>query len=229
MRIWPAGRTISLEVEPVSHVIERLSIALHAVARLSLAVQHVFQRPGHRSWHRQHPGLCGRQGHRCQRALHRGHQQEHRRGGSRGQGGQGDAGPHARQHRGHQAHEGRRHRRLQSHREDAELLHPEGAQPQDAGASAHRHRRAFRDYAGGKARGRGLGLPRQGQRGLSRRAGHGGGHRRRAAHHRALAATWWWTSAAAPRTSPSSRSPASSTRAPCAWPATRWTRPLPII
>jgi rod shape-determining protein MreB len=32
-------------------------------------------------------------------------------------------------------------------------FHPEGAQPQDAGASAHRDRRAFRDYAGGEARG----------------------------------------------------------------------------
>ena len=93
------------------------------------------------------------QGHRGQRALHRGHQQEHRRSRGRGQRSQRDAGPHARQHRGHQAHERRRHRRLQSHREDAQLLHPEGAQPQDAGASAHRDRRAFGDHAGGKARG----------------------------------------------------------------------------
>ncbi len=38
----------------------------------------------------------------------------------------------------------------------------EGAQPQDDGASAHRDRRAERDYAGGKARGHGLGLPGQG-------------------------------------------------------------------
>jgi rod shape-determining protein MreB and related proteins len=39
------------------------------------------------------------------------------------------------------------------------------------------------------------------------------------------AATWWSTSAAAPPTSRSFRSAASSIRAPCAWPATRWTRP----
>ena len=125
------------------------------------------------------------QGHRGQRAFHRGHQQEHRRSRGGGQRSQGDAGPHARQHRRHQAHEGRRHRRLQGHREDAELLHPEGAQPQDAGASAHRHRRAFGDHAGGKARGHGLGLSRQGERSAPGRAGDGGRHRRGPADHRA--------------------------------------------
>ncbi len=114
------------------------------------------------------------------------HQQEHRRSGSGRQGSQGDAGPHARQHRGHQAHEGRRHRRLQSHREDAELLHSEGAQPQDAGASAHCDRRSERNHAGGKARRDGFGLSRQGERSASGGAGHGGGHRRRSADHRAF-------------------------------------------
>ena len=46
------------------------------------------------------------------------------------------------QHRRHQADEGRRHRRLRGHREDADLLHQEGAQPQRLGPAAHRHRRA---------------------------------------------------------------------------------------
>ena len=156
-----------------------------ALRQHALAVQHVLQRSCHRPGHGQHAGVRARQRHRGQRALHRRHQQEHRRSGSRGQRGQGDAGPHARQHRRHQADEGRRHRRLQGHREDAELLHPEGAQPQDAGASAHRHRRAFGDHAGGKARGHGLGLSRQGQRSAPGRAGHGGRDRRGAAHHRA--------------------------------------------
>ena len=103
-----------------------------------------------------------------------------------GQRSQGDAGPHARQHRGHPPHEGRRHRRLQSHRAHAELLHPEGARAQDAGASAHHHRRAQRNHAGGKARGHRFGLSRQGQRSVSGGAGHGGGHRRGSADHRTL-------------------------------------------
>src|SRR5215831_15510157 len=67
------------------------------------------------------------------------------------------------EHRGHQADEGWRDRRLQGHGKNAQLFHPEGAQPQDAGASAHRNRRAFRNHAGGKTRRDGFGLPRQGQ------------------------------------------------------------------
>ena len=109
-------------------------------------------------------------------------------------------GPHARQHRRHPPDERRRHRRLQSHRADAELLHSEGARPQDAGASAHRHRRAERNHPGGKARGDRLGLSRQGQRSASGGAGHGGGHRRRVCRSPSLRATWWSTSAAAPPT-----------------------------
>ena len=124
------------------------------------------------------------QGHRRQRAFHRRHQQDHRRSGGGRQRSQRDAGPHARQHRRHQADEGWRDRRLQSHREDVELFHPEGAQPQDAGASAHRDRRAFRDHAGGKARRHGFRLSRQGQRSASGRTGDGRRHRRRTAHHR---------------------------------------------
>ena len=49
-------------------------------------------------------------------------------------------------------------------------------------------------------------------RGLPDRGADGGGDRRRPAGHRAVAATWSSTSAAAPPRSPSSRSPASSTR-----------------
>lgn len=37
--------------------------------------------------------------------------------------------------------------------------------------------------------------------------------------------TWWWTSAAAPPKWPSSPWPASSMPVPCAWAATRWTKP----
>ena len=98
---------------------------------------------------------------------------------------EGDARPHARQHRRHQADEGRRHRRLRRHREDADLLHQEGAQRQRVGAAAHRHRRAVGDHAGREARGEGLGLSRQGQRSAPGRGGDGGGDRRRAADHRA--------------------------------------------
>ena len=93
------------------------------------------------------------------------------------------------QHRRHQADEGRRHRRLRGHREDADLLHQEGAQPQRLGPAAHRHRRAVGDYAGRKARREGQRLPGQGQRGAPRRGGDGGGHRRRHADHRAVRAT----------------------------------------
>ena len=50
------------------------------------------------------------------------------------------------------------------------------AQIGSAGASPHRHRRAFRDYAGGEARGHGLGVSRQGQRSASGGTSHGGRH-----------------------------------------------------
>ena len=126
------------------------------------------------------------QGHRRQRAVDRRDQQGQRprRGGRQGR--QGHARPHAGQHRRDQADEGRRHRRLRSHREDADLLHQEGAQPQRLGAAAHRHRRAVGDHAGREARGEGQRLSRQGQRGAPGRGSDGGGDRRRHADHRAV-------------------------------------------
>ena len=90
------------------------------------------------------------------------------------------------QHRRDQADEGRRHRRLRGHREDADLLHQEGAQPQRLGAPAHRHRRAVRDHAGREARGEGQRLSRQGERSAPGRGSDGGGDRRRHADHRAV-------------------------------------------
>ena len=151
-----------------------------------LAFLAVLERPGHRPRHGQHLRLRARQGHRRQRAVHRRHQQDQRPGRSGRQGRQGDARPHARQHRRHQADEGRRHRRLRSHREDADVLHQEGAQPQRLGAPAHRHRRAVGDHAGREARGEGQRLSRQGQRSAPGRGSDGGGHRRRHADHRAV-------------------------------------------
>ncbi len=99
---------------------------------------------------------------------------------------QGDARPHARQHRRHQADEGRSHRRLRGHREDADLLHQEGAQPEHVGAPPHRHRRSLGDHAGREARRQGQRLPRQGERGAPGGGGDGGRHRRRHADHRAV-------------------------------------------
>ena len=46
---------------------------------------------------------------------------------------------------------------------NADLLHPEGAQPQNARPPPDRHRRSQRNHAGGKARRAGLRLSRQGQ------------------------------------------------------------------
>jgi hypothetical protein len=126
------------------------------------------------------------QGHRRQRALDRGHQQGERPHRGRRPGRQGHARAHARQHRGHQADEGRRHRGLRSHREDADLLHQEGAQPERLGPAADRHRRALRDHAGREARREGQRLPREGERGAPGRGGDGRGHRRRHADHRAV-------------------------------------------
>ena len=133
-------------------------------------------------------------------------------------------GPHARQHRGHPPAEGRRHRRLRRDREDAALLHPQGAPAPHAGAPAHRHRRAVGHHPGGEARGARLGHAGRRPRGLPDRGADGGrdrggpadpgagrqhdrGHRRRhhrggghlAVRHRLLASR-------------------------CASPATRWTR-----
>ena len=67
-----------------------------------------------------------------------------------------------------------------------ELLHSEGARPQDAGASAHRHRRAKRNHAGGKARCHRFGISGQGERSPPGGAGDGGGDRRGPADYRAI-------------------------------------------
>jgi len=74
-----------------------------------------------------------------------------------------------------------------------------GAQPQDAGASAHRDWRAFGNHPGGKARG-------SWTRPIRAKASevylveqaHGGRHRRRTSHHGTQRQTWLWTLAAAP-------------------------------
>ena len=156
------------------------------IVESSFSVFSVFERSRDRPRHGQHLRLRARQGHRRQRAVDRRHQQGERphRGGRQGR--QGHARPHAGQHRRHQADEGRRHRRLRGHREDADLLHQEGAQPQRLGAPAHRHRRAVGDHAGREARRQGQRLSRQGQRGAPGRGGDGGGDRRRHADHRAV-------------------------------------------
>ena len=65
------------------------------------------------------------------------------------------------------------------HRKDADLLHPEGAQPQGAGPSANRHRRSFGHHPGREKSGAGFRLSREGQRGASGRTGDGGRDRRR--------------------------------------------------
>ena len=152
----------------------------------SFPVFSLLERPGDRSRHRQHLRLRAGQGHRRQRAVDRRHQQGERphRGGRQGR--QGHARPDAGQHRRHQADEGRRHRRFRGHREDADLLHQEGAQPQRLGPPAHRHRRALGDHPGREARGEGQRLPRQGQRGAPGRGSDGRGDRRRHADHRAV-------------------------------------------
>ena len=89
--------------------------------------------------------------------------------------------PHAQPHRSHPAAEGWRHRGLRDLREDAQLLHPQGAQPAvgqapdgDLRALGHHGRRATGGAGGRRVR-------RRPQARLHHRGAHGGGHRRRAA------------------------------------------------
>ena len=103
--------------------------------------------------------------------------------------GQADDRPHAGPHPGHPAAEGRRHRRLRDLREDAPLLHPQGA-PAPLGQAAHgdlravghHRRRAARRAGGGRVR-------RRPQAGLHHRGADGRGDRRRACRCRSRPAT----------------------------------------
>ncbi len=84
-------------------------------------------------------------------------------------------------HPGHPPAEGRRHRRLRDLREDAPLLHPQGA-PAPVGQAPHGHLRAVghhRRRAAGRAGGGRV--RRRPQAGLHHRGAHGRGHRRRPA------------------------------------------------
>ena len=87
---------------------------------------------------------------------------------------------------GDQADEGRRHRRLRSRREDADALHPQGAQAQRLAAAARRHRRAVGDHAGRAPRREGQRDAREGERSAPDRRSDGGGDRRRHADHRSV-------------------------------------------
>ena len=114
----------------------QLPIFQGVLVESSLDAVVVLQRSGDRPRHGQHLRVRARQGYRRQRAVDRRDQQgERARRGGR-QGCQGHAGPHARQYRRHPSDEGRGHRRLRGHREDADLLHQEGAQPERLGAPA---------------------------------------------------------------------------------------------
>jgi len=74
------------------------------------------------------------------------------------------------------------HTRIQSDREDVELLYPESAQSQNVGAYTHCDWCAPGDHGGGTTRGHGLSLPCESQQGLSGGPGHGGGDWCRASH-----------------------------------------------
>ena len=92
-------------------------------------------------------------------------------------------------HPGHPAAEGRRHRRLRDLREDAPLLHPEGA-PAPLVQAPHGHLRAVghhRRRAAGRAGGRRV--RRRPQARLHHRRADGRGHRRRPARCRSRPAT----------------------------------------
>ncbi len=86
------------------------------------------------------------------------------------------------QHHGDPAAQGRRHRRLRRDREDAALLHQQGAPAPDPRAPAHRHRRAVGDHPGREARGARLGHAGGRARGLPDRGADGGGDRGGPAH-----------------------------------------------
>ena len=95
--------------------------------------RHPLQRPRHRPRNRQHPRLRAQQGPRvlgAERRRGRLRLARPRRARARGRlRSEGDARPHAERHPRGATDQGRRDRRLRSHRGDAALLHPEGAQP----------------------------------------------------------------------------------------------------
>ncbi len=139
-----------LDYAPLSGVPRRsLFRSLHVQTPARLFLQRSVDRPGYG----QHAHLRARQGHRAQRALRgrgagRAHprRQDHRR---RRHGGQEHAGPHARAHHRRASDEGRRHRRLHLHREDAAVLHQQGArQPHAQALTAGAGVRAVRLDAG---------------------------------------------------------------------------------
>ena len=92
-----------------------------------------------------------------------------------------------------------------------------------AGEAAHHHLRALRHHRGREARGEGVGRARARARSTSSRS-HGGGDRRGPAGHRAVRQHGRRHRRRHRPRSPSSRSPASSTRSRSASAATRWTR-----
>ena len=150
---------------------------------------HAGPRHGRRSRHRQHAGLRARPRHRAERAVGRGRQRPRRPSRRRRPRGQADDRPHAGPHPGHPPAEGRRHRRLRDLREDAAVLHPQGA-PQPLGQAPHgdlravgHHRRGAAGRAGGRR------VRRRPQAGLHHRGAHGRGHRRRACPSRSRPAT----------------------------------------
>ena len=132
---------------------------------------------------------CAAEGIVLERAVGRGRQRQRRppRGG--GLRGQADDRAHAGAHPGHPPAEGRRHRRLRDLREDAALLHPEGA-PAQVGQAPHGHLRAVGHHRRRAARGAGGGrVRRRPQARLHHRGADGRGHRRRPAGAGADAAT----------------------------------------
>ena len=146
-------------------------------------------RHGRRPRHREHPRVRARPRHRAQRAVGRGRQRPRRARRRRRPRGQAHDRAHAEPHPGHPAAEGRRHRRLRGLREDAPLLHPQGA-PQPLRQAPHGHLRAVghhRRRAAGRAGGRRV--RRRPQARLHHRGAHGRGHRRRPARCRSPPAT----------------------------------------
>ena len=169
-----------------------------------------LERPVDRSGHCKHSHLRPRQGHRAQRAVGR---RDPRGAGPRRQedrsgrpGSEEHAGPHARPHHRDPADEGRRHRRLHRHREDAAVLHREGArQSPHASEPARAGVRAVRLDAGRAPRDPGIGRRRRRALGATDRRADGCRGGRRVCRCTRRAARWCSTSAAARPRSRSSR------------------------
>ena len=151
-----------------------------------------YHRNRDRPRHRQRPRLRAREGHRVARALRRRQGRANRQDAGRRRGSAPDARPHAEQHSSDPPVARRRHRRLRSHRSDAELLHQEGDEAAlvvvDAvpAQAVGRDLRSGRDHLGRRTRRSRRGQAGRREVGRHHRGADGGGDRRRAADRRSV-------------------------------------------